>query len=324
MGGGGGKGGGGGGWDPVSGNLQSGYAAFKPGQTAAGSTHPYFGGTVDPGHPDFQYYQAGWDRAQADYQKQMEEQAMYQEMLGGLMGAQEEAARAAEEAQRRASYMNVLANPSARFGDVTGALQGIGADASDFGYVWDPSQSYDDISGAWRPMTEDEFNTMGEDRATAVDQYRGIRTADDTDWYDTWTKALEGEAQRDDAYGGYLDAANTAIDYVNEQIGREQSNANLLGIDYNITDESKQERINNYFASVWSESDQSSLQDLMNQWGNPEGFEDWIAVRGETPTNMTDTTPNRTGTSGGMTPTKKPGNILADDDILGQQVLLGG
>lgn len=71
------------------------------------------------------------------------------------------------------------------------------------------------------------------------------------------------------AYTNYLNAATSATDYINAEIAKEQSNAALLGVDYAITDEIKQQRIENYFATVWGEGDQLQLETLGKQWGMP-------------------------------------------------------
>jgi hypothetical protein len=74
------------------------------------------------------------------------------------------------------------------------------------------------------------------------------------------------------AYSNYLNAATSATDYINAEITKEQSNAALLGVDYAITDELKQQRIENYFATVWGEGDQAQLESLSSQWGAPGAF----------------------------------------------------
>lgn len=83
------------------------------------------------------------------------------------------------------------------------------------------------------------------------------------------------------AYSSYLDAASTATDYINSQIKSEQSNAALLGIDYNITDADKASRINNYFSTLWGEGDQQNLEQLVTKWGEPTGFAGYTVTRGD-------------------------------------------
>jgi hypothetical protein len=90
-----------------------------------------------------------------------------------------------------------------------------------------------------------------------------------------------GIRDRDTLYREYLGAADDAVSYIDAMIGKEQSTANLMGIDYNITDEERQARISNYFASIWSEGHQSQLEDLMGKYGNPKGFTEFLVQRGD-------------------------------------------
>ena len=90
-----------------------------------------------------------------------------------------------------------------------------------------------------------------------------------------------GENKRDAFYSDYLTAAGSATDFINTEISEEQSNANLLGIDYGITDEQKGLRINDYFASIWGEGEQSTLEGLIGEFGNPSGFAGYSVTRGD-------------------------------------------
>ena len=304
--------GGGGGQNEQRINFESGYAAFKPGATAEGSTHPYYGGIVRADHPMFQYYQAGWNKAKQDYEAQQRETDM---LLGLLQSQQEAEARAAADAASRQAEYAVMSNPNAKFEDVAK----LAGDA--YGYVWDPGAKYKDITGAWTPIDEETFNSLKEDRQSAIDKYPGIMTADNPSWSKTWKDALAGEAKRDEAYGKYMDTAQTAIQYVNDLVDVERSNAALLGIDYNLSDEEKQKRINDYFATIWSEADQKGLQDLIDKWGAPEGFTDWIVTRGSNPTTPQKGGSVLIGTSQGMPKKKKVSP--SDQDTLAKSILLG-
>jgi hypothetical protein len=124
----------------------------------------------------------------------------------------------------------------------------------------------------------------------------------------------------DDIMGARLDAAGSAIDFVTSQIQKEQSNANLLGVDYNITDEIKQTRINNQFASMWGESDEAKLMDLASIWGiNPE-------LSGVTRGDASALEPTKsgqivTGQSKGLKP--KPSTLATPSETLASTSLLG-
>lgn len=91
----------------------------------------------------------------------------------------------------------------------------------------------------------------------------------------------QGLNDRDTLFGSYLDAAGAATDYVNSEITTERSNAALMGVEYTMDDERKATRINDYFATLWGEGEQSSLEGLMGQWGNPSGFSGFTVKRGD-------------------------------------------
>jgi hypothetical protein len=94
-------------------------------------------------------------------------------------------------------------------------------------------------------------------------------------------KEQMGVQERDQLFTQYMDAASAAADYVNAEIQDEMANAKLIGVDYDITDEQRQQRINNYFATIWGEGQQSQLQQLMDEYGSPKGFEGWTVQRGD-------------------------------------------
>jgi hypothetical protein len=94
-------------------------------------------------------------------------------------------------------------------------------------------------------------------------------------------KKAEGISRRDELYADYLDSVDKATNYVNDQIEQEKANADLLGVQYNMDDSIKNQRISDYFASIWGSGQQGELEKLMTDWGNPEGFEDWLVVRGD-------------------------------------------
>jgi len=134
---------------------------------------------------------------------------------------------------------------------------------------------------------------------------------------------VAGENERDQLYSSYMDAAGTATDFVNSEIKKEMSNARLLGIDYSVEDEQKQTRISDYFSTVWGEGDQSRLEALMDKWGKPKGFSDWILTRGEGGTyGDTAGTENPVAVATGQKP-KLPVLEEKDEEILGAASVLG-
>jgi len=136
----------------------------------------------------------------------------------------------------------------------------------------------------------------------------------------------EGIGARKEGYGDYTTLFGQATDFVNTQIGSEQDNAALLGIDYSISDEQKIQRINDQFAGMWDTTDQERLSGLFKEWGDPEGFTGWLHQTGDA-SKSTDTT---TGTTASTTDTQTGANestsILDpdDDEDLGSQSILGG
>lgn len=130
-------------------------------------------------------------------------------------------------------------------------------------------------------------------------------------------RRIEGENQRDALYANYLDAAGTATDYINKEIADEVANAQLLGIDYSITDEQKSTRISDYFATVWGEGQQQQLEALMGEWGNPKGFTDWTVTRGDASVYGEEQGAEETVGAGRG---QKPRGVLEEDE----EALLGG
>ena len=133
-----------------------------------------------------------------------------------------------------------------------------------------------------------------------------------------------GEQERDFLYSDYMDAAGSAADFINAEISGEQSNANLLGIDYAINDEQKQTRVENYFASIWGAGQQTQLEALVGKWGKPKGFEGYTVTRGDASQYMgvDEGEEESRGVSRGIRPS--PTLATADsEEVLGQAALLG-
>lgn len=286
--GGGGKGGGGE-WNPVSGNQQSGYAAFQPGQTAAGSTHPYFGGTVDPSHPDFRYYQQGWDKAAQDYAGQQQQRNSIEEMFSAFKPPE----------PYRPPEIDWSTREDASFDRIKGMLGEIGSD--------NPNGMYAFQNGRWG--IADKTSDL-----TGL-QYGYSSTGDDF---------ASGIGKREQLFGDYTTAASSAVDYVNTAINTERSNAALMGVKYDITDEQKAERVNNYFATLWSDKQQGDLEAVMKEWGDPKGFEGFTVTRGTATTGAGgDAASTTDAVSYGAQPKRK--SPLEEDDTLGgNNSILGG
>lgn len=76
-------------------------------------------------------------------------------------------------------------------------------------------------------------------------------------------------------------AANDAIAFIEADEGSRKSRAALMGVDYSITDDEKATKINDYFASIWSDANELRLNELMTEWGDPAGFTGFAIQRGE-------------------------------------------
>lgn len=131
-----------------------------------------------------------------------------------------------------------------------------------------------------------------------------------------------GLSQRDELYTAYMDAAGSATDFINAEITDERANAALLGIDYNMTDEIKSQRISDYFATVWGEGQQSQLEGLIEAWGEPTGFDGFSIKRGNSDTYAPkEGSEKQVGKSQGVKPTIA---TAEEEDTLGTQSVLGG
>jgi len=126
-------------------------------------------------------------------------------------------------------------------------------------------QMMEAMAGMMSPMEMPEESSINEDYLSNQEEQ----------------KRQQGIQDRDQLYSEYLDAVDKATNYVNQQIDQERSNADLLGVKYDLTDDMKNQRISDYFASIWGAGQQQQLEDLFGKWGNPEGFDDWLIVRGD-------------------------------------------
>ena len=130
------------------------------------------------------------------------------------------------------------------------------------------------------------FSGAGMDMAKSMEQQQAMYAQQQRDQQAEYDRRMEeqrlaaGRAKRDELYSGYMSAAGSATDFINSEINKERSNAALLGIDYNIDDNIKSQRISDYFASIWGEGDQASLETHMKDFGAPEGFTGFALKRG--------------------------------------------
>ena len=136
----------------------------------------------------------------------------------------------------------------------------------------------------------------------------------------------QGGIDRDEAFTNYTNQSESANAYVDKLISQERSEAAIAGVDYVMTDELRQERVNNQFSTTFSDTDYTNLVDLYDEFGTPEGsggYDSFTTVRGtgDAPAD-TSAAPATIASSG-----RTPAGMLAGDseeDILGSTSILGG
>ena len=80
-------------------------------------------------------------------------------------------------------------------------------------------------------------------------------------------RVTKGINDLNSAYDVYLGASQDAASLVNKQISSERSNANLLGLDFSVTDESKTQRISDAFANTFTSKQFADLTKLNEDFG---------------------------------------------------------
>ena len=143
--------------------------------------------------------------------------------------------------------------------------------------------------------------------------------------YDTMLAEQQAEqektsalAQIDALYTAKFDAANAATDLVNDEINDEMSHAAVAGLDYTMTDATKQKRINNEFASYWTDAQESSLTSLVERYGDNGYTWDLPITRGDSTlaTSSKDKT-EATSAGGAVKKTTLAASAQTDEDPFG-------
>lgn len=135
--------------------------------------------------------------------------------------------------------------------------------------------------------------------------------------------ASQGRAQVSALYAAKFDAADKAINEVNQQVADEMAHAKLVGLDYNVDEASKQARINDIFANYWSEADESNLSSLIGQYGDSGYSWDLPVKRG---TSTADKAKEKTpGESAGaaVKAKTKGAKLTTEENPLGSSSVLG-
>jgi len=127
--------------------------------------------------------------------------------------------------------------------------------------------------------------------------------------------------KRDNMISGYFEAANSATSYVTDKIAGERANAALMGVDYNMSDELKGERISNYFSTLWSEGNQQELEGSFGEVG-AGGFEQTM-WRGEGTESGPAGSVGDQKAGGGIRAKAKKTILTEEDNQLGASSILG-
>lgn len=238
------------------------------------------------------------------------------------------AAQAQQQQQMQDFFTKFMTEMQSSFG--SGGVEGGGAAlqrewTAANSWRYDPGTSFDKLVS--------ELGTLGEGEYFARDMNEAWIRTDDVSHVKSggYGYSASGASYGDESgnldtlYGNYLSAGEQATDYVNEQIKQEKSRANLLNIEYDITEEEKASRISNQFANLWTSTDDQALRNLVDTWGEPLGFGGFTYNRG---TASGDTPADDSGPGGptGAADTGT-GTIITDEeeDTLGSSTtILGG
>jgi len=141
------------------------------------------------------------------------------------------------------------------------------------------------------------------------------------------TRRAKGEAQLDDLFSSRLDAASKAISDTETTMNDELAHAAARGIDYAITPEQKQERINNSFSAYWSEGQEAQYTDYMSQYGTDRHKWTLPVERGKT-ASTANALPDKDTQVGGTVKRQNPDKTiltgLENEDNAKAKTVLGG
>lgn len=220
--------------------------------------------------------------------------------------------------------MTALSNSGLGFGDVENlwrqrsqqwttedtfeSVYGANPEDRTYGYTFDSASG----KGRWMPLSRAEVEA-GYDDPDFKSRYSQV-IGKEGDVFATIesgrAESAAGLSAVNEAYGTYQGAGRRATTEVEQAIRREQTNANLLGVDYEATDEMRQKRISDQFAKYWTPEDQGRLDTLTGKYGygdidpneNPQYTIGDAGQAAESPIDPSGTTLT-TSVGGGVTPT---------------------
>lgn len=145
--------------------------------------------------------------------------------------------------------------------------------------------------------------------------------------YETETKRAQGVAELDNLFSSRLDAASKAISDTETTMNDELAHAAARGIDYAVTPEQKQERINNAFSAYWSEGQEAQYTDYMSQYGTDRHKWTLPVERGKA-ASTANALPDKDTQVGGAVKRQNPDNTIltgqANEDNSVKKTILGG
>jgi len=98
-----------------------------------------------------------------------------------------------------------------------------------------------------------------------------------------------GYGEIDNLYMSRLEAEETAMETVDQELINEESNARLRGVEFAVTEEQREARIQKRFEEFWGKEYEQRLGSLIQTWGRPEmKDEERLAVeQGQAPVSWT-------------------------------------
>jgi hypothetical protein len=272
--------------------------------------------SVDPNHPEYDYWKQGYDAYQAENANS-----------GG--GSEEPGGFSFEMPEfniPEPKPEDYIQNPDALFSDLQQYLPYDNIDPSLLtpyegkDYIWQGGAPEE--GGGWQ-----EYSPAGYGYGWTGE---GWEQAQGGNYYDLgYSQIYTPDGSRyeratyDDIASARADAASSAVDLVNQQIADESQNAQLLGISYDINDEVKQQRINDAFATMWGEGSEQQYVELSNTWGVGPNTS---ITRGDGSTySSAEGGTNIEGSTAGMKPgAKLPTSLMTQDDEGPFKSILGG
>ena len=179
--------------------------------------------------------------------------------------------------------------------------------------------------GQWRSFSHE--SGIGNEDLTALNRamdtrdFSGLGTVYDQQGRNVADRMTTGWNAWNEGYGTYRARGEEATNAVDAQINERRTNAALLGVDFELTDDARQTMVNDQFAALWTDEDQAALDSLKDFEDNREGQVAYDYTRGDAANAITD----QSGTStlvtegGGITPTTQSASLL--DDTEGTQLL---